>query len=194
MPLTAPLLVDSKDQLEEVKYSLAAAFGDHHASRDREINVDMPDVVCQSKALTRTAGDRSQVGPVTLFKDDSPFAIVHFRVDREANEYSYSLGGHAGWHKRGTEETISKYFEAVETTFRHLGVLPEQYQVTCPCGTEDIVDGAYTAVSRFFNEHQNSGSHADSRVLINTLINREVSPVTSSETNSEAKYLADQHA
>lgn len=185
MSLTAPLKVTSKSQLEEVKYSLAAAFGDNIHSRNRDIDVQMPDEVCQTKALSRPAGRSTRVGPVTLFWRDSPFAIVHFKVDAEAGKYGYALGGHANWNRRGNEKILKKYFEAVETTLAHLDALPDQYRVSCPCGTEEIVEGTYTAASRFFSHHNTTGEHADSRISTMTLVKRDISAVERPEQTAE---------
>jgi hypothetical protein len=193
MSLTVPLQVDSRTDLEELKCDIAAAFGDSIHGRKREVNVTMPSEVCQNKALSRSAGGHDRVGPVTLFKNGSPFAIVHFRVDRETNEYSYSLGGHANWQRRGSEEMMKKYFEAVENTLDHLGVLPDHYHVSCPCGAEEVVDGTYTAVAEFFTDHNSSGEHEGRRVSTATLVGREVSICSETEQNTKRRQEPSVH-
>jgi hypothetical protein len=183
----SPLQVDSKEQLQEIKCSLTAAFSGSIHSGKQDIDVSIPDVVCQEKARSRSKGGKNKVGPVSLFRHGSPFAIIHLWADREVDEYGYSLGGHANWQRRGSEAILMEYFEAVEVVLEHLEVLPNHYRVSCPCGAEKVIDGRYTAIIEFFASHNNSGVHEGERVSTSTLVGRDISIETKTEQNTECQ-------
>jgi len=138
--------------------------------------------VCQDKAVGQPTRRPGSVGALTLFNNDSPFAVVHFKIDRETNTYGYGLGGHAGWHKRGNEETLTTYFEAVEKVLSTLDVLPDQYRVTCPCGADERVEGTYTAVAEYLTQHNKEHG---GRISTMTLVQREIA-IAQSPRHSEA--------
>jgi hypothetical protein len=183
----APLTIQTKDQLRQLKNNLAYIFGDDYIGREPDVDesISVPEDVCTTKALSQPPRSRSStIGSVLTFHDGGAFAMIHLRWSPE-EAATYSLGTHAGWHKYGDAAKVETYYSAIDSVLEQLGVLPDAYEVSCPCGAEAVVPGQQTAISEYLSDHYDSDNHAG-RVSNSTLSGREITAVTGSCPDSEA--------
>lgn len=182
-----PLKLDTKADAQRLKSHLKYLFGDSHQQRhaDRyEDDIEIPETVCTTQAIgtppPRTSGD--SLGSVLTFRSGGSFAMLH--VWYEPGEgASYSLGAHAGWDKHGTKDDIREYWQAMDSVLDQLGVLPEAYEFSCPCGGVETVEGGYLEINDTIRQH-NDEAHKESRISTTVLINREVTVADSTENAS----------
>lgn len=174
------LALDTKDEVQHLKSTLKHLLGDKLYQRHPEkynTDVDIPDSIRSDKALgtppARASG--SSLGSVLTFKGDIPFATVHLWYDPKDGP-SYSLGAHAGWTKAGDVDDVREYWKALDSILDQLGVLPEAYEIRCPCGETTTVAAGHVPVKDAISTHYDD-DHPESRISTMTLVEREVVPV-----------------
>lgn len=174
------LALDTKDDAQHLKSTLKHLLGDKLYQRHPErydTDVEIPDSICSDKALgtppARVSG--TSLGSVLTFKGDISFATVHLWYDPEDGP-SYSLGAHAGWSKGGDADDVREYWEALDSILEQLGVLPEAYEIRCPCGHTETVSAGHVTVKDAISTHYDD-DHPENRIPTMTLAERKVVPV-----------------
>lgn len=181
------LAIDTKDDAQHLKSTLKHLLGDKLYQRHPErynTDVEIPDSICSDKALgtppARVSG--TSLGSVLTFKNGIPFATVHLWYDPQDGP-SYSLGGHAGWSKAGTTDDLREYWRALDSILEQLEMLPEAYEIRCPCGHTETVDAGHVPVKDAISAHYDE-DHPESRISTMTLVEREVLPVYNTANQS----------
>lgn len=181
------LAIDTKDDAQHLKSTLKHLLGDKLYQRHPErynTDVEIPDSICSDKALgtppSRVSG--TSLGSVLTFKNDISFAIVHLWYDPQDGP-SYSLSGHAGWSKAGSVDDLREYWEALDSILEQLGVLPEAYEIHCPCGHTETVDAGHVPVKDAISAHYDD-DHPENRISTTTLVERDVVPVYNTANQS----------
>ena len=174
------LALDTKADAQHLKSTLKHLLGDKLYQRHPErydTDVEIPDSICSDKALgtppARVSG--TSLGSVLTFKNEMPFATVHLWYDPQDGP-SYSLGAQAGWSKRGSVEDVRQYWKALDSILEQLGVLPEAYEIRCPCGHAETVSAGHVPVKDAISTHYDD-DHPENRISTMTLVEREVVPV-----------------
>lgn len=179
-----PLTVSTKSEARELRSAILHHLGDWVYSNcpEQYNELAVPEPLASSNAIgTPTKSRRSTFGSVLSFRNERSFATLNLRYEPEdENRISYRLSAHAGWSKGGTEEHIKNHHEAFDTILERLGVLPDAYRFTCPCGDEEIIVGGYSDVSEYISKH-NEEDHTERRISTTTLLNREVTIYESEE-------------
>jgi hypothetical protein len=187
-----PLDITTKKEVKEVRSTILHHLGDKLYQRHPEKydDVDVPEPLKSSKALgTAPRSKRATIGSIISFKNECPFAMLFLKYDPQDGIH-YSLGSHAGWHKRGTEEDIIEYYKAFDTLLDRLGVLKDAYEFSCPCGDTEIISGGYVAVREYINEH-NEVDHTERRISNSVLFGREVTTAPSTQVETSQQQHAE---
>lgn len=170
-----PLTVQTMEETREVRSAILHHLGDDIYGQypEKYDDLDVPEPLASSRALgTPSKARGSKFGSVLTFRNERAFAMLFFHWDAE-DGISFSFGTHAGWHKGGSEEHVREHYEAFDTILEELGVLPDSYRFTCPCGHEKVIDGGYVAVKDYISEHDDSEAHCG-KTSMSTLIHRDV--------------------
>lgn len=180
-----PLTVQTIEETRQLRSAILHHLGDNIYGQypEKYDDLDVPEPIASSRALgTPSKARGSKFGSVLTFRNERAFAMLFFHWDAE-DGISFSLGTHAGWNKGGSEEHVREHYEAFDTILEELGVLPDSYRFTCPCGDEEVIDGGYVDVKDYITEHNNSDAHPG-KTSMSVLIHREVTVNTPAQSDT----------
>lgn len=179
-----PLDIDSEAEAKHLDRTIAHHLGDklYQRNPDRYPDVDVPELLTSNAGLASPSKTDSEFGPLIAFCDGGPFASIHIWEGDDEGEYKIAYTGQAAWDKYGTIHDLEAYFRAFDSLLSQLGVLHDEYTVTCPCGFEKTVGSSFTDVRKALNNH--NADH-DERIPNHVLMGREITGENKPTTTPE---------